>query len=249
MPSSVEPRTIVVTGAGSGIGFSVALRLARCNYRVVAVDIRARGLQDLARTADERGLSVDTCVADAANEDEVAAIFLDASRRSEPLHGSVLCAGVTRRLSVLETTVEDLAELSRVNLASALLGIRETGRALRGQKRPGAILVVSSINAFRALPSQAAYSATKAAIESLVTSAALDLGPHGVRVNALAPGAILTPMNPDLAPDGDLAKRVPLGRVGRASDLDGAAQFLLSDDASYITGASLVVDGGLMHVR
>ncbi|WP_138445405.1 SDR family NAD(P)-dependent oxidoreductase [Sinomonas susongensis] len=249
MPSTAEPggRAVVVTGAGGGIGSSIALHLARAGYRVVAADISAEGLAALEGRAD--GLGIEAVSADTSEEADVHGLFERAQDGSGKLHGAVLCAGLTRRRSLTETTLEEFGELVRANLQGTFLGLREAGRRLEAGGAGGSIVAVTSINAFRALPSQAVYSAAKAAIQSLVASAAVELGPSGTRVNALAPGAVLTPMNPGLDAGDPLRERIPARRIGLPEDLDGAAEFLLGDQSRYITGTSLVVDGGMMAYR
>ena len=245
MPSSIEPATVVVTGAAAGIGRSTAVHLACAGYRVVAADIDREGLAGL-RADMHPATALTTRPLDIGDHDQVAALFSDpdVTRR---LYGSVLCAGVTRRSSLTETSAADAETLTRTNLLGTLHGIQATAAALDG--RPGSVVVITSINAVRPLPSQAVYSATKAALESLVASAAVELGPRGVRVNAIAPGAIVTAMNPGLGPDDPLAGRIPLRRLGRPSDIAGAVACLLGDAGAYISGATLTVDGGLLHVR
>lgn len=249
MPLSGNGRSVVVTGAGGGIGSSIALHLARSGFRVVAADILPEYLVRLEALAIPEKLAIDTVLTDTSSEEEVSQLFARANALPEDLYGAVLCAGVTKRVSVLDTKREDFDEILNVNVMGTFFGVRQAGMTLRDQRLGGAIVVITSINALRALPTQAAYSASKAAMESLVTSAAVEFGPFGVRVNAIAPGAILTDMNPELNARSPLSKKVPLGRLGKPEDLNGAVEFLLSDSSRYVTGSSLVVDGGLMHAR
>jgi NAD(P)-dependent dehydrogenase (short-subunit alcohol dehydrogenase family) len=123
-------------------------------------------------------------------------------------------------------------------------------RQMREQRRHGSIVVITSINAAIGLADQAVYSAAKAGVTSLVGAAAIEGGPNGIRVNAVAPGSIRTRgMNPDAGNDPSSSAMIPLRRVGQPFDLVGPTRFLLSDESQYVTGCVLTVDGGLMHVR
>ncbi len=128
--------------------------------------------------------------------------------------------------------------------------MRAAHLALRRQGTPGSVVVVSSINGLIGLPSQAVYSAAKAAVNSLVTAGAVEGGPYGIRVNAIAPGSTRTAgMNPNAGDDPAENLGIPMRRVGQPEDMVGPVRFLLSDESAYVTGCVLTVDGALMHVR
>lgn len=244
MPSTTSRGTIVVTGAAGGIGGSIARYLVTTGYRVVAADIDPGGLARLnAEGPDDTFL---TRRLDVADERAVAELFSD-PHVSDDLAGVVLCAGITRRASLMDSTSDDARMLVQTNLLGTYFGLQAAANALGD--RSGSLIVITSINAIRALPTQAIYSATKAATQSMISSAAVELGPRGIRVNAIAPGAILTEMNADLRAEDPLADRIPLRRIGRPEDLNGAVGFLLGEESAYITGATLVIDGGLIHLR
>jgi L-rhamnose 1-dehydrogenase len=136
------------------------------------------------------------------------------------------------------------------NLKSNFLVMRAALLALRRQGGGGSVVVVSSINATIGLPDQAVYTAAKAAVNSLVTAAAVEGGPYGTRVNAIAPGLTRTRgMSPRAGDDPAENRAIPLGRVGQPIDMVGPVRFLLSDESAYVTGSVLSVDGGLMHLR
>ena len=135
-----------------------------------------------------------------------------------------------------------------INLTGTFLGIKVVGRDLVDRGVPGSIVTIASVNSFSAVPAQPHYVASKAGIAMLTKAAALELAPHRIRVNAIAPGAIMTPMlSARLAEPGQrewLEQQVPLGRIGEADEVGQVVAFLLSDAAGYMTGAVLPVDGG-----
>ena len=175
---------VVVTGAASGIGEELARSLAR-EWTVVAADLPER-LAELELAADEHGFVA--VGADVSRPQDVEALFEHAGR-SGRIGGVVSCAGVTRPGHVSETTPEMFDFLIGANLKSNFLVMRAALLALRRQGGAGSVVVVSSINATIGLPSQAVYTAAKAAVNSLVTAAAVEGGPYGTRVNAIAPAA------------------------------------------------------------
>jgi len=236
---------VVVTGAASGIGKELAVALAR-QWTVVACDLPERVPEIEALAAEHGTVAVG---ANVAKPGDVDSLF-EAARRSGPLRGAVSCAGVLTKAYLSETTPEVFDQLVDVNLKGNFLVMRAAHQALRRQGTPGSVVVVSSINALIGLPSQAVYSAAKAAVNSLVAAAAVEGGPYGIRVNAIAPGSTRTAgMNPHAGDDPAENLAIPMRRVGQPGDMVGPVSFLLSDESAYVTGCVLTVDGGLMHVR
>lgn len=235
---------VVVTGAASGIGAELAIALSQ-QWAVVACDLpaRRRGLGALAS-----GHGIVTVDADVANPDDVSRLFKTAAATG-PLRGAVNCAGVGVRACISETTPDVFDRLVAVNFRGNFLVIRAALLALRQQGTAGSVVAVSSINAAIGFPTQAVYSAAKAAVNSLVTAAAVEGGPYGVRVNAIAPGSTRTGMNPRAGENPAENQAIPLGRVAQPADMVGPVRFLLSDESAYVTGCVLTVDGGLMHLR
>lgn len=241
----------IITGAASGIGEGLALGLSP-SRQLVLCDLPEKKAQlDLLADQINGSSRVEATVltADVSDPDGVAGLLRDA-RRVGIVDGLVNCAGVTMVKGILETSVADFHLLINVNLLGTQLCITEAARAMKADQVGGSIVAISSINALIGMPSQAVYTAAKAAINSLVASAAYDLGPDGIRVNAIAPGSIRTAgMNPHGGEDQTFVDRIPLRRIGHPEDMVGPVRFLLSDAASYVTGAVLVVDGGLMQLR
>lgn len=238
---------VIITGAGGGIGAAIALAVAAWGASTVGVDVDPAGLEALDRKSTAQNLQLSTCVLDVRDQERVRNLVRTVARR-EGLAGLVHCAGVTARAHLAETPAETFRDLVEVNLTGTFNCLQAASAEMRLQ-RAGSIVVITSVNALRPLPSQAVYSATKAGLESLVRSLAVDLAAEGVRVNAIAPGAIATAMNPGLLNDAYMAASIPIGRVGMPADLVGPTLFLLSDASAYVTGATLVVDGGLLNVR
>jgi 2-deoxy-D-gluconate 3-dehydrogenase len=229
----------IVTGAGSGIGRATARRLLDEGAEVLGVDRSADGLQDTFAGRDRGRFAV----LDLADPGSLEA--LDSLGDADVL---VNAAGILRRAPILEHSREDWEATLSVNVRAPyrLCGAFARGRMERG--RSGAIVNVCSIESFSALPAHAAYTVSKTALLMLTRSFALELAPRGVRVNGIAPGVTETGMNAALRADPErseaLMAAIPMRRFGRPEDQAAAICFLASDDAAYVTGAVLRVDGG-----
>ncbi len=232
---------MIVTGAAGGIGATLCEALTAQGWPVVATDVTP--VQDWPFAGSLR-----SCTVDVTDENQVGTV-VDEVCAEGPVWGLVHCAGITQRVSLTQTSNATFDRLVAVNLRGTFLCLRAMSRALVEQGSGGSLVVVGSINATVPLPDQAIYSATKAAMASMVDSLAVDLGPHGVRVNTVAPGGVQTPLNPPGPGDEPYRRAVPLGRMGRTSDLVGVTSFLLGDDSAYITGTTVVVDGGFSKRR
>jgi NAD(P)-dependent dehydrogenase (short-subunit alcohol dehydrogenase family) len=222
-------RRVLVTGAASGIGAAAAAELERHGHDVVGADLRGRtGVVEL----------------DVGDADGWAAV----AKGHGSFDGLVNCAGVRLRTALVDLELDEWDHVLRVNLTGTFLGIQALARSWIAAGKAGAVVNVGSTTSFSAVAGQPHYCASKAGVAMLTKAAALELAQYGIRVNAVAPGPIVTPMlQTRLDEPGQeewLTAQVPLGRLGHTSDVAAAMLFLLSDEASFITGVTLPVDGG-----
>lgn len=245
---SLAGRVAVVTGGGAGLGRGIAAGLAAFGADVAVWERDPATCA--ASAADIGGLAVVTDVREADQVDRALAATLDRYGRVDILVNN---AGGVFPASILDIAEKGMDALYRANLRHVLLCTQRVGRAMVAAGRGGSIVNVTSIEGVRAAPGYAAYAAAKAGVVNLTKTAALELAPHGIRVNALAPDIIPTEGLAGLAggtPEERAAREartalvVPLGRLGHVDDMAGAAVFLASGLSSYVTGQTLHVDGG-----
>jgi NAD(P)-dependent dehydrogenase (short-subunit alcohol dehydrogenase family) len=221
-------RRVLITGAASGIGAGTAALLREQGWEVVGADLRPEGALLELDAADEHAWDR---VLDAAG----------------PLDALVNCAGHRSRAPLVDLAVAEFDRMMEVHVRGTFLGIRGCARRWLADGRPGAVVAISSVTATHAVAGQPHYVAAKAGIAGLVRAAAVELAPSGIRVNAIAPGVIATPMTADRLGDPAqrqwLTDRVPAGDHGEVADIAGAAAYLLSDAARYVNGVLLPVDG------
>lgn len=242
-----ENRTVVVVGAGGGgIGTRLTVAIAAAGARVVAVDRDPEQLARISEQAPGAGELVTECC-DASSEAEIDAMMERALAGSGELFGLVNVVGglpIDRWRSLLDDDDENFDALFDANLRVALRSSRVFARALARAGTGGSVVQLASIAALQGMPFGAGYAASKAALLSLTRTMALEWGPLGIRVNAVAPGSVQVPRSIS-AEDPSIAQRtIPLGRRGEPEDVAGAVLFLLSDLSQWITGQVLVVDGG-----
>lgn len=233
----LDGKTAIVTGGGSGIGAATAQRLRRAGAEVIVADI-----SDVRAQAADWGCRYRRT--DVAEPADIAALCDEALRGTGRLDIMVNNAAVSSGHLLAEAEAERSARFWRINQLGVQTGIKEAAARMR---TGGAIVNLSSITAVRGFATWGEYAATKGAIIALTQTAAVEYGAAGIRVNCICPGIIDTPMAMNEAPD-MVAKNAAvfslLGRIGRPEELAAAIHFLVSDDASYITGQTLLVDGG-----
>lgn len=241
-------RDVLVTGAGQGLGAAIARAAADAGWSVGVLD---RDRDAAVRTATDIGDRAVALVADTTAEGEVDRAldeFAEATGRSAP-HGLVANAGIVRFGPLASVTVEDWRAVVDVNLTGTFITARAVARRMIAAGTGGSIVTVTSMNGVAPGPNAGAYGATKAGIALLTKQMALEWGPDRIRSNAVAPGLIDAGMSEPIYADDDIRRqresRVPLGRLGTAQDIAAAVLFLLSDEAAYVNGTELLVDGGV----
>jgi NAD(P)-dependent dehydrogenase (short-subunit alcohol dehydrogenase family) len=242
-------KVAVVVGGTSGIGRAITCGMADAGADVVPTSRRKEEVEAAAADVESRGrkaVRVTSDVTDVASLEAALAATLHTLGRVDIL---VNCAGRTRRQPTMEVTEAEWNAIFDTNLTGTLRACRVFGRHML-ERGAGKIVNIASLSTFVALFEVAAYSASKAAVASLTKSLALEWGPRGVNVNAIAPGVFPTPLNKSLlegTPRGqEFLARTPLKRFGRTEELAGAAVFLGSDAASFVNGEVIVVDGGFL---
>lgn len=248
-PLELNAKVAVVIGGASGIGKSIALGLADAGADVVCSSRRASEVQAMAeeiRAKGRRSIEITSDVTDRSTLDALLAAVLKEFGKVDIL---VNCAGITKRAPTLDFPEEEWNRILDTNLNGTLRCCQVFGRHML-QRGYGRIVNIASLSSFVGLFEVAAYAASKAAVASLTKSLAVEWGPKGVLVNAIAPGVFPTPLNAKLldgTPRGqEFIMRTPLRRFGRTEELAGAAIFLASDAASFVNGEVLVVDGGFL---
>jgi glucose 1-dehydrogenase len=245
-----DGKVALVTGATSGIGQATAARLA-AEGALTAVNHRPDldPVATLARIEDAGGQAF-PLAADMRDPDQVTAMVRAVAERGGRLDLVVSNAAINPLMTWDQTTVEDFNELFETNVRGTWMVCTEGAKQMIREGHGGAICCVSSISAHVGAPGQTAYCGTKGAISMLAKALGRDLGEHGIRVNAVEPGWVKTPMAAPLLDDPDVLRyyteRVALHRGAEPEELAAAIAFLLTDDASYVTSATLLVDGGFI---
>ncbi len=253
---SLSGKAAIVTGGASGIGYAIAEHFLGKGARVAIADIDQdrgdRAVRELSKLGEIRFVRTD--VGNRADVDALLAAAIDAFGAVDILVNN---AGIVHAADFLDISEEDFDRVLRVNLKGSFLTGQAVARHMvervKAGGKPGAIVNMSSVNAVFAIANQVPYSVSKGGINQLTKVMALGLAPHGIRVNAIGPGSIMTEMlasvNADPAAKNRILSRTPLGRIGEPAEIASIAAFLASDGASYITGQTIYADGGRLPLN
>jgi 2-keto-3-deoxy-L-fuconate dehydrogenase len=251
----LDQKSAFVTGAGSGIGEQIARLFARQGARVVVADIREEEAQRVAQAIVADGGQARACRLDVAEEAQVRAALEEMMAREGRLDVLVNNAGISHVGNILETSLDDWERVMRVNARGVFLCAREGLRLMLAQDPPGGVIInMASVAATIGVGRRLAYSASKGAVLALTRTIAIDFATRGIRCNAICPGTVHTPfvegyLARDFAGREDevrqqLHARQPVGRMARPEEIAAAALYLASDEAAFVTGSALVIDGG-----
>ena len=234
---------MLVTGGARGLGASIAHAAAAAGYRVGIVDVMANGPSN--GTASNGSAVIRSFVTSVSDEGGIERVLDEFGTPDVVVNN----AGIVRFGPLADHSLDDFRAVVDVNLVGTFVVARAVARRLIAEGRPGVVINVTSMNGLAAGPNAGAYGSTKAAIALLTSQMAIEWGQHGIRVNAVAPGLIDAGMSEPIYADPSTRhareSKVPLGRLGTATDISNAVLFLSSDQASYIHGQNIVVDGGV----
>lgn len=257
----LKGKRVLVTGATSGIGQAIAIRLAAegahvgVNYhstgeKVAETDaLVQRAIRECVQQVAEYGVDYVLVQGDVSSQEDVARMFAQVIDKLGGVDVLVNNAGIQVQGASERVVMEDFDRVLGVNLRGAFLCAREALRHFLDQERPGTIINVSSVHQIIPRPYYVSYSISKGGMQNLTRTLALEYAGRGIRVNGIGPGATVTPINENWVDDpkkrAEVAAHIPMGRVGTAQEMAAVTAFLASDDAAYITGQTLFVDGGL----
>ena len=240
-----ETPVALITGGARGIGYACAEAISESGARIVLADINQTGVGE---AATKLGGDAAGYACDMGDPAQIDALFDRIEGEIGPVSVLVNNAGIALPNDFLETSLDQFRSVIDVNLIGTFAALQRAAKTMVTEKIEGAIVNMSSINAQVAIPSIAAYCASKGGVMQLTKSAALALAPHNIRVNAVGPGSIDTAMMASVNADPDamavVMSRTPLKRIGTPREIGDVVAFLASDKASYITGETIYVDGG-----
>lgn len=254
---SLKDRTAVVTGGARGIGAAISYRLAEAGATVILADIDGAEAEKTGHALIEKGYKAMPLQCDISREEDISKMVTTATSKAGAIDILVNNAGIYPHKAITETTAEQLDNVLAVNLKGTFLCSREVCKEMISAAKGGCIVNIASVEALHpTVKDMAAYDASKGAVLTLTKSLALEFGRYDIRVNAVAPGGILTEnlqtyMADEPAIEGKrqlrkFMERMPLGRMGRPDDVARVVLFLASEMSSYITGSLVIVDGGYL---
>src|SRR5215216_233909 len=248
----LENKVAVITGSSLGIGSAIALAFAK-EGAAVAVDYRSHPdeAKEIVEQIESFGSKAISVHADVSNPEDVKNLIQKAVEEFGRLDVMINNAGMEEKMPFLVTPLDVWNKTIAVNLTGAWLGCQEAAKQMVSQGGSGRILNISSVHEDLPMPTYSPYCATKGGVRMLMRTIAVELAPHNITVNNIAPGAIETPINKNLDEHPEqrqeLLSEIPLGRIGRPEDVASLAVYLASDAASYSTGSTFFVDGGMMR--
>lgn len=249
-PTSTRRRTALVTGASQGLGAAIAIALARDGFDVAVSSTRPGSLAETVRSVESAGGRAFGVALDLSDVSGVERAMNEAIAALGPLDVLVNNAGITIRKHALEVTPEEWDPILAVNLKGAFFLSQQMGRHLVADRRPGCIVNIASTHGLIAYAQRSVYGIAKAGLIQMTRMLAVEWAEHGIRVNAIAPGTVNTPsreahFSADPRAREAIVSRVPLGRFARMEEVAAAVCYLVSPGADYVTGHTLVLDGGL----
>jgi glucose 1-dehydrogenase len=249
---SLQGKVAVVTGGNSGIGKAIVLELAKQGATIV-IDYRSHpdATEDLEKQVAALGDQVIGVQADVSKLEDLQALIDTSVERFGHIDVMVNNAGVETRTSILDTTEQQYDTVLNVNLKSAFFGTQYAAKQMIKQGTGGRIINISSVHEDWPMPGNTAYCLSKGGMRMLTRTAGMELGPHGVLVVGVGPGAVATPINASTMQDPTkmqtLDNAIPLGRMADPSEIGKVVAFLAGDGATYMTATTVFADGGLMH--
>jgi len=245
-----DKKIALVTGGAQGIGYACAAALKELGARIILSDINESGLENAVSKLGDDTVGI---ASDMGSTDRVNQLYDQIESEHGALHMLVNNAGIALPGDFLETSIDQFKQVIDVNLTGTFLSTQRAAKIMVANKIEGSIVNMSSINAVVAIPSIAAYCASKGGVAQLTKSASLALAPHKIRVNAVGPGSIDTEMLAAVNANPDAMKmvmsRTPMQRLGDAKEIADVVAFLSSDKSSYVTGETIYVDGGRLGMN
>ena len=247
-------KVALVTGAAQGIGLACAVALAREGAKVLLTDVNAQAGESALRELAGSGAEAAFAPCDVSRKADVDRAVAEVVAKFGRLDIAIANAGIVHAAEFLDLEEADFDRVLAVNLKGVFLVGQAAARQMVKQKSGGAIVNMSSVNAVLAIPNQVPYVVSKGAVNQLTKVMALALAPHGIRVNAIGPGTILTELAKKAVlgnreAERRILSRTPLGRMGEPGEIGKVAAFLASDDASYLTGQTIYPDGGRLALN
>ena len=248
----LDNKVAIITGAASGIGQAIAITMAREGASVVVDYVGKPGTADdtvsQIQSAGGKALAVE---ADVSQPDQVANLVGQAVSTFGKLDIFVNNAGIAYKHPITEFPLDQWNKIIAVNLTGPFLCMQAAAKQMMTQGGPGRIINISSVHQDLPMPTNAPYCASKGGLRMLMRTVAVELGPHGITVNNIGPGAVYTPIDADIQANPEMERalmaEIPVGRWGKPVEIANLAVFLASDDAAYITGSTYYIDGGMLR--